>query len=241
MEKFKISIGWKSTLLTVIVVPLCISLGLWQLQRADEKASIAEAYAQRNSMAALDLSQVDAIEDKTNLPVVVEGKFMGKHLLLENQWRNKQLGLEVLSLFETVNGEKVLLNRGWLANKDRSTMPQFETPSETLKLQATIYQPSKEPYSLGQLILDSELNVQRLSYLDISQISHAFDTTFYPLSLRLKPDAPHGFDTNWPEINVKPETHIGYAVQWFLFAALAFIVFIFANSNLGTLIRKRDK
>jgi cytochrome oxidase assembly protein ShyY1 len=241
MEKFKISIGWKSTLLTVIVVPLCFSLGLWQLQRADEKASIAEAYAQRNSMAALDLSQVDAIEDKTNLPVVVEGKFMGQHLLLENQWRNKQLGLEVLSLFETVNGEKVLLNRGWLANKDRSTMPQFETPSETLKLQATIYQPSKEPYSLGQLILDSELNVQRLSYLDISQISHAFDTTFYPLSLRLKPDAPHGFDTNWPEINVKPETHIGYAVQWFLFAALAFIVFIFANSNLGTLIRKRDK
>jgi surfeit locus 1 family protein len=241
MEKFKISIGWKSTLLTVIVVPLCFSLGLWQLQRADEKASIAEAYEQRNSMAALDLRQVDAIEDKTNLPVVVEGKFMGQHLLLENQWRNKQLGLEVLSLFETVDGEKVLLNRGWLANKDRSTMPQFETPSETLKLQATIYQPSKEPYSLGQLILDSELNVQRLSYLDISQISHAFDTTFYPLSLRLKPDAPHGFDTNWPEINVKPETHIGYAVQWFLFAALAFIVFIFANSNLGTLIRKRDK
>jgi surfeit locus 1 family protein len=166
---------------------------------------------------------------------------MGKHLLLENQWRNKQLWLEVLSLFETVDGEKVLLNRGWLANKDRSTMPQFETPSETLKLQTTIYQPSKEPYSLGQLILDSELNVQRLSYLDISQISHAFDTTFYPLSLRLKPDAPHGFDTNWPEINVKPETHIGYAVQWFLFAALALIVFLFANSNLGTLIRKRDK
>jgi surfeit locus 1 family protein len=134
-----------------------------------------------------------------------------------------------------------LVNRGWIAHQDRTTLPTFDTPTGELTLTTRVYQPSKAPYSLGELVLHAGQSVQRLNYLDIEQIAVQMKMDLYPLSLRLSAENLHGFDTYWPEINVKPETHIGYAVQWFLFAALAVIVFIFANSNVGTLIRKRDK
>jgi len=241
MGKIKFSVGWKSTLLTVIVVPLCFSLGLWQLERSVEKEEIAASYQNRAQMTAITINDVDSFIDKTNLPVTLSGVYTGQHLLLENQWRRKKLGVEVLSLFETKEGQRVLINRGWIENKDRNVVPIFETPSNIQILQTLVYQPSKAPYSLGDLILDKAVDIQRLSYLDIEQISQQLEIELYPLSFRLNESNSFAFDTNWPEINVKPETHIGYAVQWFLFAALALIVFLFANSNLGTLIRKRDK
>lgn len=240
MDKLTFSIGWKSTLLTLLVVPVCISLGVWQLQRADEKAQIATIYAERAEMPAMRLDGVETYTDKTNLPVLLQGQFTGTHLLLENQWRNKKLGVEVLSLFETIEGQQVLINRGWLANKDRSIIPAFSTPTGLQQIHTTIYQPSKAPYSLGKLMLNPALATQRLMYLDVEQIAAALGIELYPLTLRLTATNSAGFDTNWPEINVKPETHTGYAVQWFLFAAIAFLVFIFANSNLGRILRKRD-
>lgn len=241
MGRLSVAIGWKSTVLTALVVPLCLSLGMWQLQRADEKEAIAAMYATRINMVAMPLNSIEAYEDKTHLPVVVNGQYSGQHLLLENQWRQKKLGVEVLSVFETSDGQWLLINRGWIANKDRSITPTFTTPDGQQTLWTTVYQPSKAPYSLGELMIDPSAAVQRLSYLDIEQIRSALQKPLYPLSLRLSANNTDGFDTHWPEINVKPETHVGYAVQWFLFAALAVIVFIFANSNLGSLIRKREK
>lgn len=240
MDKLTFSLGWKSTLLTALVVPLCITLGLWQLDRANEKETIAAAYNQRSAMAPLSLAEVESFDDKTNLPVLLSGEFTGQHLLLENQWRRKKLGIEVLSVFKTEQ-QMVLVNRGWIEHRDLETIPEFTTPEGALTLFTVVYQPSKAPYTLGDLALNAASAVQRLNYLDIEQISNALAMDLYPLSLRLTAENLHGFDTYWPEINVKPETHIGYAVQWFLFAALAVIVFIFANSNLGALIRKRDK
>ncbi len=240
MSKLTFSIGWKSTLLTLVVVPLCLSLGLWQLQRADEKADIATMYLQRSTEVPKTLNDVEAVEDKTNIAVTIKGSYKDQHWLLENQWRNKVLGVDVLSLFETSDGQHVLINRGWLENRQRDSNPSFVTPTGLQQISATIYQPSKDPFTLGALILDSQQKTTRIPYLDILQISASISTELYPYSLRLSGNEGESFDTNWPQINVKPETHIGYAVQWFLFAALAVIVFIFANSNLGSLLRKRD-
>lgn len=240
MSKLTFSIGWKSTVLTALVVPLCLSLGFWQLQRAEEKTIIAATYQARHSMAPLSLAEAVGYEDKTHLPVVLSGEFVGRHWLLENQWRHKVLGVDVLSLFLTDDGQYVLVNRGWLENRQRDSNPSFETPVGQRELLATVYQPSKAPYTLGELILQRDATVERITYLDITQISRAIGLDIYPQSVRLNAGQAESFDTQWPQINVKPETHTGYAVQWFLFAVVAFAVYIFANSNLASLLRKRD-
>ena len=240
MSRLSFAIGWKSTVLTALVVPLCLSLGVWQLQRAEQKTAIAAMYDARHNMAPMTLAEAAGYEDKTHLPVILRGEFVGRHWLLENQWRHKVLGVDVLSLFLTNDGQHVLVNRGWLENRQRDSNPSFETPTGPRLLLASVYQPSKAPYSLGDLILQREASLERISYLDIAQISRATGLEIYPQSVRLNAQQAESFDTQWPQINVKPETHTGYAVQWFLFAVVAFAVYIFANSNIASLLRKRD-
>jgi len=240
MAKFKFNAGWKSTLLLVLVIPLFLSLGTWQMQRADEKQHIAKTYQARLAMSAIDLMALQNYQDKTNIPVVLQGEYTGEHYLLENQWRKKQLGVEVLSVFQLLDGNVVLLNRGWIANRDRREIPKFDTPAGSQRYLATVYQPSKAPYSLGELQLAAMDWPKRLTYLDVVSIENDLNRDVYPLTLRASAGQTGLFDTNWPVINVKPETHIGYAVQWYLFAVLAFLVYVFANSNLANVIRNRD-
>lgn len=240
MAKFTFKADWKSTLLLLLVIPLFLSLGTWQLQRADEKTGIATTYAARLNMSAITLDQLSEYEDKTNIPVGLVGRYTGEHYLLENQWRNKKLGVEVLSIFETEEGLSILLNRGWVENADRRQTPAFDTPMTQQVIQTTVYQPSKAPYTLGELQLENEVWPKRLTYLAIDKIAQDIERPVYPLSLRINAAKEGLFDTNWPVINVKPETHIGYAVQWYLFAVVAFLVYLFANSNLANMIRNKD-
>jgi cytochrome oxidase assembly protein ShyY1 len=240
VAKFTFTAGWKSTLLLLVVIPIFLSLGTWQLQRAEEKEQIVSLYAERESMLPITLSEAENITDKTQLQVKITGQYTDKHFLLENQWRNSHIGLDIVSVFELDSGEMILLNRGWIANEDRRIQPEFDTPQVKQKYQVTIYQPSKQPYSLGQLDINSKENIQRLSYMDIEKISAALNTTFYPYELRIVGSGEGIFDTKWPLINVKPETHVGYAVQWYLFAVIALLVYLFANSNLAQVIRNKD-
>jgi surfeit locus 1 family protein len=40
-------------------------------------------------------------------------------------------------------------------------------------------------------------------------------------------------------VNVTPAKHTGYAVQWFAMAFALGLIFIFRNSNLGELLKRR--
>lgn len=240
MAKFTFTAGWKSTLLLLVVIPIFLGLGTWQLNRAKEKESIAAIYAERESMLPIELRQADNFEDKSQLQIAIKGEFREQHFLLENQWRNKKLGVEVISLFYTLEGQIVLLNRGWLANEDRRNDPTFATPTGQQTYQVTIYQPSKEPYRLGDLVIKNQEPIQRIAYMDVSQLANALNESIYPYELRIVDGIAGKFDTHWPVINVKPETHVGYAVQWYLFAVIAVLVFLFANSNLAQVIRNKN-
>ena len=44
---FRFDAEWRITLFTVLMTPFLFGLGVWQLERADEKATLAALYAQR--------------------------------------------------------------------------------------------------------------------------------------------------------------------------------------------------
>ncbi len=64
---------WWSVLLTLVGVSVFVSLGMWQLQRADLKSGIMELYQDRLSEEYLPLGSLDLAGDdlqyrKTTLP-----------------------------------------------------------------------------------------------------------------------------------------------------------------------------
>ena len=64
--------------------------------------------------------------------------------------------------------------------------------------------------------------------------------TLFPRELRLDVDQPAGFRRDWPVVNVSPQKHKGYAVQWFTMAAALLLFAVFRSSNLLDVIRGRN-
>jgi cytochrome oxidase assembly protein ShyY1 len=68
-------------------------------------------------------------------------------------------------------------------------------------------------------------------------LSAGLSEPLFPWELRLAPDQPGGFRRDWPVVNVSPEKHRGYALQWFTMAAALLLLFVFRSSNLLSLVR----
>ncbi len=54
----RFDLEWRITLFTLVMVPLMVSLGFWQLQRAQEKAHLAAAFEERQQQAPAPLSRL---------------------------------------------------------------------------------------------------------------------------------------------------------------------------------------
>ena len=52
---FRFDFEWRITLFTMLVLPLLVGLGVWQLQRAQEKASVEASWEARQNQAPLIL------------------------------------------------------------------------------------------------------------------------------------------------------------------------------------------
>jgi cytochrome oxidase assembly protein ShyY1 len=56
--------------------------------------------------------------------------------------------------------------------------------------------------------------------------------------LRLDQDSIGALKTGWTTVAVKPEKHVGYAVQWFAMAITLLIMTIIANSNVVSWLKR---
>ena len=104
--------GWKMTAFVLPVFPLLIWLGLWQLDRAAEKARYEAAYLDR--IAALPVSPGDRLEDFQRLRLT--GRFEAdRYFLLDNQVHGGAVGYGVVASFLAEDGRRWLPNRGFVA------------------------------------------------------------------------------------------------------------------------------
>ena len=238
---------WRTTLLTAFLLPLLISLGFWQLDRAEEKAAIAATNAQRAAATPASLAQLARLgpDELAYRRVEVSGRFLPDEVvLLDNQIRDGRYGHDVFGLFlDSDSGLLTLLNRGWVpGDPARRSLPELDIPDRLLTLEARVYVPPGQPYLLAEEHFDSlswPLLVQDANGHALREaIERSTGHRLFPRELRLNPDQPAGFRRDWPVVNVSPEKHRGYALQWFTMAAALLLFFIFRSSNLLSLIRR---
>ena len=110
---------WRITLFTVVMVSLMFSLGLWQLQRADEKAALASSFEERQRQRPAPVSELwnQSAESLAYVPVQVSGNYLAdQYFLLDNQIHNGKFGYQVLNVLRLSDSAgSVLVNRGWIA------------------------------------------------------------------------------------------------------------------------------
>lgn len=133
--------GLVPTLVVVVLLPLLVSLGFWQLSRGAEKSALLQSYAERRAAEPMASTELQHTEDPAFRRVRLHGQFDAEHsLLLDNRQRDGKVGVELLQPFQDrATGLWLLVNRGWLPWPDRRTPPSFTTPTQALSLDAWVY------------------------------------------------------------------------------------------------------
>lgn len=229
---FQFSPSTLPTLAVTLLLVVFLSLGTWQLNRADEKRAILDDFkhSARQSTAELSLP-VEEPERWRYRKVRISGRFDNdRQFLLDNQVNRGQVGVNVLTPLKLSYKEQaVLVDRGWLPlGGDRSSKPDIDVTSESVNLTGTVYVPYKQAFHLGGLDDDNRFGWPRLiQYLDFDELSERLGYPLAPLTIRLDPSSSHGYRRNsQPVPPITPDTHTAYAMQWFTLAGVSIIIYI---------------
>ena len=85
MAQLEFDFEWRITLFTLVLLPLLISLGFWQLEREDEKRALAQAFERQQAQPPAPLSSLlgQRPQELAYRPVALRGRYLsGKDLLL---------------------------------------------------------------------------------------------------------------------------------------------------------------
>ncbi|MES2626980.1 MAG: SURF1 family protein [Pseudomonadota bacterium] len=226
--------NWKLTLFTVLLFPLLVRLGFWQLEREQEKIQLQDLYSERQQQVPEDLLALDEHDDLQYRQVAVAGQYDNDHIfLLDNKIYQGQVGYEVIVPLLTGNGLIVFINRGWIPQGQyRDQLPEVPLVDGSVELAGSVYVAVGE-----QLVLGSELATadwpKVIQTLDTSALfmlaGYETESQFFPYSVRLDENSSDVLKRDWPVISTTPEKHRAYAVQWFAMAMVLLGLYLYTS------------
>lgn len=223
--------NWKLIVFVVLLLPVLLRLGFWQLDRAEEKRTILAAQKAQAEQPAEDLKTlpIEAYQNYRN--VTVTARLMPEIYLLDNQVHQGKTGYEVIQVADMGEGRRLLVSRGWIKAADRrDVLPEIDTPSGIQLFSGYLYQP-QEMFKLDETPLTSQWP-QVIQSVELEKLYKQVSITdrMPPLFLlRLDQYNPAVLTGHWQIINVQPEKHTGYAVQWFSMAAVVIVLTVIAS------------
>lgn len=226
--------------LVALLVPVFVSLGQWQWNKAAVKEARQALLDSRAKEAPLPLTTtpVDA-EAMRYRRVSVRGVYEPqRQILIDNRVHREQAGYHVLTPLRIgsgdangANGMRVLVNRGWVpAGPDRRQLPAIATPAGAVELTATAIVPGNRFFTLAAEPAGGGWESPAMPVwqnLDLARYRQATDFPLQPVVLQLDPDGTGGFVRDWPRPDERIERHVGYAWQWFGFAAATLGIWLF--------------
>lgn len=231
--------GLWPTLATMILLPVFVSLGFWQLDRAQQKDRKHAEFVLRQAQPALDLNDHPGLlrqprqEELIGRHARAAGQFdADTQVLLDNQVLRGEAGYFVFTpLRLATGGPWLLVNRGWIPlGQDRNQVPPLTTPGGEIKIEGIMHNPPAAGLALGATVTEKLTDtVYRVQRIDLEQIAGFAGHELSPLVLQLAPGSAHGFIRAWRMPGSGSETNLGYAAQWFLFATLLCVIYLVVN------------
>lgn len=226
--------------LALLMMPVLLALGFWQLERADQKRTLLAEHRHRQSLPPInldDLTDADIALIPPYSPVTFTAQFDNKHVwLLDNKIQRGQFGYQVLQPV-ALGKSRLIVNRGWLAGSlDRSQLPEI-TPLEAPLLVLGQTALASRNAMMDDRAIDQTFP-KRINQINFVEINAELGQSVAQL-IQLDPGSAGAFSADWPPVNISPDKHMGYAVQWFAMAFALFLLVIFANSNLALVLKSR--
>lgn len=226
---------WLVVSLAVVVTTALAGLGVWQLERAAQKRTLAERMDERAEAPPRPVARLAQVRDPAHYPVEDRGHFDNQYsILVDNRIREGRAGYHLLTLFRTRSGDHVLVNRGWLARgPDRQTLPDIPEVEGEVRIRGHAHVHKDKNLVLREDRLASQDWPLRVQRVDRAALEGRLDVELVPFIVRLAPETgpERGaqLPRDWPQRRMGPQRHYAYAAQWFAMAAVAPVLFWLAG------------
>ena len=223
------------TIAAALFIPLFLAAGQWQWNKAELKAERRQQLDARGAQSALAVPATLADAEALNYrKLVAQGRYEPQfQILIDNRTHNGQAGYHVVTPLH-VNGSDVrlLVNRGWItAPADRQQIPSFDTPTDSVQLSGTAVIPPARFFTLASRENSGQEWQRVWQNLDLERYRASVGFPVQPVVLQLDPpntarESSGGFVREWGRPDDKRLINVGYALQWWTFAATTFVLWI---------------
>lgn len=228
--------GFWPTLATLALLPVLVGLGVWQLERAEQKLALQQSHDRRATESPLRMySTMQDAETFRYRRVQVRGHYEPEHQILhDNRVHQGQAGYHVLTPFVIENGTvRVLVNRGWLpAGRDRRQLPAALAPAGEIEISGVAVLPPEPGMRLGAAAPAGPGLPVLWQNIDLGAIAVRLQQPFQPVILLLDPEVKEGgYVRSWPRLETGVTTSQSYAFQWFTMAIALAAIYILVNTR----------
>jgi surfeit locus 1 family protein len=212
---------WGSVIVVLVAV-VCARLGWWQLQRLEQRRARNHATLERMRLAPAQFSPIG--DDTTGLifrRTVLNGSFDDERtIIIAGRSLRGVPGVHVLTPLR-LGGAAVLVNRGWMPSADGARIELDSIRESSPRNLAALITPFPEDYGRTGA---SDGFQQVWFQMNGARLRAQFPYHVFPALVQI---LPHSGQPQFP-IRLRPPEldegpHLGYAIQWFSFAAIALI------------------
>lgn len=223
------------SLVTLLLLPLLLYLGFWQLDRADQKETLQQRFQSYLDAPYVSITEVAPSDPASRYrKVVARGRYDAQHqILLDNKIENGRPGYHVYTPLKIAGEEHaILVNRGWIPlGSSRQQLPDVTVMDTDVAVRGRLSQPANPGLRLNGAMTAAQRWPRVVQYLDYGRLSEQLGYALAPAVILLDPNAQGGYQRDWrPHFaGFGPARHRGYALQWFSLAAALTIIYGIVN------------
>lgn len=223
VRQFRPQLG--KTLLAIAVISILVSLGNWQLSRAEQKEERQQRLDQfsRQEKIRIPVTAVKP-EDFQFRKVEVRGTYVPEHgIILDNRIHKGVAGYQIVAPVRLEDSTMhVLVNRGWImADPDRSKLPDMVFPAGSVIVSGIASIPSKT------IELSAETVTGKVwANLDLKKFHEMTGLDLQPVVVLQQDELEDGLIRQWDRPDSGSAKNLGYAVQWYAMALAVFILYV---------------
>jgi surfeit locus 1 family protein len=229
---------WWVTLLVLAAMGVLARLGLWQLDRLEQRRAANARTTVQLASNPLLLDGTQPPEELTGLVdrrVTVRGRFdLERQFILLNATEDGQAGVRLFApLLIDGSEQAILVDRGWLPETERAPAAWSQYDLDGARTVDGFLQKSIQPPRVTPDSYDNSIDAPQPEwyFAYIPAIRRQFPYEVLPVYVRQSP-APGDDGSTLPRrtdltLDLSEGPHLGYAIQWFLFATVLGVGYFF--------------
>ena len=218
------------TLIVPLAVMVMIRLGFWQLDRLEQRRAFNAHIAAVSVAPSLDLTAnaLDSdLESMEYRAVTVSGEFdHSQEIAIRNQAWGDQPGVHLLTPLKiTGSDQAVLVDRGWIPLEayQRGDWTAYEVAGTDV-IEGLLRLSQAEPTFGGRPDPTPQPGetLRAWNFVNLQAIARQIPNPLLNVYIQQAPDAANLQPPyrSLPEFELTEGPHLGYAVQWFIFATI---------------------